>query len=262
MKGLELIGKDPVKRKLYEEEAGRNGVPIGRGEGYVPLFVDYLEEQDCSLLLEAFLASQREKPLLPSSPNARFPYGCDDKDFPFLRSGDLTPCTKEELSFLCGLGIREVFDFRDPSGKEELIHKLESVGIVYRNFYLKPGWPVFSKKEVSFDELVEASDKGYRHLIDQKETLEMIRNAYEKAQGKVVFSCSCGRDRTGVVSLLTEAFLGWDTRRMIVDYAISYFRLSHLLKGVSEAILGEHYGEIMSPVRFFLAFAVCGANKG
>lgn len=260
MKGIELIGEDFSKRRSYESAAKNVGVPLGEGEGYVPLFVDYLEKQDCPIMLEAFLASKKERPLLSSSPNARFPYGCDEKDFPFLRCGDLTPCSREELAFLHGLGVSEVFDFRSPVGKETSINALESAGISYRNFYLKPSWPAFSGKTISEDMLAEAAYKGYRHLIDQKETLEAIGSAFEGAEGKVAFSCAYGRDRTGVVSLLTEAFLGWDTKRMLVDYAISYFRLSHLLKGLSAANLGEHYGEIMSPTRFWDAFAVCGGD--
>ena len=260
MKGIELIGNDPIKRRLFEWEIRRSGVPLGKGEGYVPLFLDYLEKPDCSILLEAFLASRKEKTLLPSSPNARFPYGCNEKDFPFLRSGDLTPCSKEELTLLYDLGIREVFDFGSPKGKDELTHKLESAGIVYRNFYLKPDWPVFDKRTISVDELIEASYKGYHALIDQREALDTIQEAFENAKGKVVFSCSYGRDRTGIVSLLQEGFLGWDTERMLVDYAISYFKLSYLLKGVSEENLGEHYGEIISPMRFFFAFAVSGGK--
>ncbi len=260
MKGIKLIGRDPVTMGLYENAARDAGVPLGEGEDYVPLFVDCLEKQDCSILIDAFLASHKEKVLLPSSPNARFPYGCDEKDFPFLRCGDLTPCSSEELALLQGLGVREVFDFRSPIGKEALINRLESAGISYRNFYLKPSWPTFSEKTMSEAELIEAAYKGYRHLIDQKETLEAIQSAFERAEGKVAFSCAYGRDRTGVVSLLMEGFLGWDTQRMLVDYAISYFRLSRLLKGLSEANLGERYGNIMSPMRFFDAFAVCGGG--
>ncbi len=251
MKGIELVSTSSSLLSYWRNKAREYRVPIGKGEGYIPLFCDCLSKEDCLVFYKAFLCCAREEKGFFLTKNLRFPYGCSKDSFPFLRGALLEDLPEDDLSLLAELGITLLIDLRFPSKDEELRKRLARKGIAYRSCCLKPDWVSPKEGGLHAKEGMDSTYEGYASLLKQKDILDAVLDLMKKRNGKILVACSYGRDRTGLVSALLERGLGWDKRRILVDYSLSYFCLSSFLKGVNHKNINEHYDLLISPSRLW-----------
>lgn len=64
--------------------------------------------------------------------------------------------------------------------------------------------------------------KGYIEILGNKETMYQVFNIIKEAKGSVLFNCTAGKDRTGVVAMLLLLLAQVPDDDIIADYQISY----------------------------------------
>ena len=144
-----------------------------------------------------------------------------------FRSGFLGELSGNDLSKLVDLNIGEILDLRT---KEEIA--LTGKGnypesIVYQNVALNTGEisksliPIFQKGEFHMLD-PHLLDKIYLDLITKfNDELATIYRAILNSDKGIVFHCSHGKDRTGVISALLLDFFEVDRAHIYEDYLVS-----------------------------------------
>jgi len=155
------------------------------------------------------------------------------------RSDALHRLVETDIIKLDGLGIETVFDLRSD---EEL--RKDGVGefAVTRNHVHVP---LVAVSLSPFDEAIDWSVMDLRQrYIEMLETggaaIRTIFSALAQPKAPpVVFHCTGGKDRTGVVAALLLRVLGVDDAQIVADYALSEQYLSELLMRYREQLLSS-----------------------
>ena len=160
----------------------------------------------------------------------------------FYRCGALGDLNEEELAFVRSLGIKHVFDFRSEFEADDLPDP--EIGAEYHQFNAlldEHG------KQVQFD------PEGIENAAKQKDAavnfLEMMYgrlpfcNAYkvvfkviEKKETPILFHCSAGKDRTGIMAVLILLALGVDEETALDDYELTNEYRAELIERFMERV--------------------------
>jgi protein-tyrosine phosphatase len=184
-----------------------------------------------------------------------------------FRSGDLSRLESRDASTIASIGLRTVFDLRDPVASEKRPNRLNDPSVSQL------------RVDLTTRALVELRDRLRTGHLSESESLAYIRAntasiAIEQAEGmKAVFGClarpevfpllvhcSYGKDRTGIVSALLLFALGVPEETIYADYMLS----NDCLVAFREAAIAEpgweHTGPLWETKRDYLdgAFsAIC-----
>lgn len=155
--------------------------------------------------------------LLQSTRNTRvLPTGTNQ----YVRSDFPEKLTDEEIRWLLDNDITTIVDLRSD---EEIVKKpcclKEIEGFTY--FHL----PVTGGADVP--DSIERVHIIYRQMLDDK--MENIIETIMNAESKVMYFCTAGKDRTGVVSALILKRLGFGDEIIIDDYMKSKDNLTDVL---------------------------------
>ncbi len=155
--------------------------------------------------------------LLQSTRNTRvLPTGTNQ----YVRSDFPEKLTDEEIRWLLDNDITTIVDLRSD---EEIVKKpcclKEIEGFTY--FHL----PVTGGADVP--DSIESVHIIYRQMLDDK--MENIIDTIMNAESKVMYFCTAGKDRTGVVSALILKRLGFGDEIIIDDYMKSKDNLMDVL---------------------------------
>ena len=77
---------------------------------------------------------------------------------------------------------------------------------------------------------VEAVSDSYFEMVDEQKTVLNIMGIIAKAEGGVIYHCTAGKDRTGVISALLLLLAGVSKIDILADYQISQVYLSSMLQ--------------------------------
>lgn len=139
----------------------------------------------------------------------------------FLRSDGLSRLTKDEFDFLFAYGVRTVVDLRTPGeSKRDKYMYYNYSEIDY--FQL----PIFAGDLESTDFETENSNPMtdmYISMVENcKEPLAKIFHTMADAKdGAVLFHCSAGKDRTGLIAALLLSVCGVSDFDILANYAVS-----------------------------------------
>lgn len=75
----------------------------------------------------------------------------------------------------------------------------------------------------------------YTGLIKEKEQLGKVLQIILNSSGGVLYHCSAGKDRTGVVSMLLMGLLGVDKLDILANYEVSYTYIQSNLNEMQSA---------------------------
>ena len=75
---------------------------------------------------------------------------------------------------------------------------------------------------------------GYTYLLDNKIKIKEVFEILADSKGGVLFHCSAGKDRTGVVTALILSLLGVDREQIVQDYLASGVFLKDMLQSYSK----------------------------
>ncbi|MGL4772704.1 MAG: tyrosine-protein phosphatase [Clostridium sp.] len=145
----------------------------------------------------------------------------------FLRSDLPVSASNKDIELLLTKGIRTIVDLRS---SEE----------VKRN-------PCAFKENESFQyyhckihgdgrlpESFEVVGDSYFEMVDEQKSILKVVKILANEEGGVLYHCTAGKDRTGVISALLLMLVGVSKEDVLADYEKSQENLSELLKGFCE----------------------------
>lgn len=145
----------------------------------------------------------------------------------FLRC-DAPACVSDtELDILRSMGVTTVIDLRGQIELDKMPCAMNGAdGFYYHHLpvSLKKGMP---DSEAEIPEL-------YFHMTEQGQSMLLIMQAIAAAPGGVLYHCSAGKDRTGVVSALLFSLVGVQREDILADYQVSYTYLREVIRGIRE----------------------------
>lgn len=136
------------------------------------------------------------------------------KPWRLIRSDALTHLTSQEIDLLTAQGITTQVDLRTPYVANKYVSPLRAHdGFDYHLF------PIVEGTKVPLDE--EEVPHLYMAMLSHYETFKGILEAIAKADQGVIYNCSAGKDRTGMVTFLLLELAGVNRDVIAADYEMS-----------------------------------------
>jgi len=153
----------------------------------------------------------------------------------FLRSE--APCAVTEAGAAClrRYGLTETFDLRSP---EEIAWRPSSLAqeFAYRTISLSGGAETFEKKNLPEGEFSWA--KVYiRRAKEHQDWIREAVTACAEAEGTVLFHCTTGKDRTGILACCLLGAVGVSREDIAADYCLSQVYLQQLFAQMRDGSL-------------------------
>lgn len=151
------------------------------------------------------------------------------KEGKFYRSGNLYKLKKKSFDEIKELGIKEIIDLRN---SKEIAQKPDNLpsGTVYKNYsaFEDEGDQLDQAKKLVLKGKVNGSDADKRMLGFYKdyvtENTEIIRKIVTEildSDQPILYHCTAGKDRTGVITALILTILKFDKTTIYNDYLLS-----------------------------------------
>ena len=195
-------------------------------------------------------------------------------DEAFIRSGNTNNLTPENLAALKKLGVQTVIDLRYPGEVEDRPDKFSNEpGVNYKNITIFVERGSFKNTEEMVNDYlhalgcfkpedVESVEFKLSAQKNIKEIFETIANTTE--DGKILFHCSHGKDRTGILSMLILSLAGVSKEDIVKNFLECYNKggKSQIKKNLTEPavrqfidFLIKNYGSVKEFLR-----ARCGIS--
>lgn len=130
-----------------------------------------------------------------------------------LRSDVQNEPSDRDLELLKGKNICTVIDMR---GEREVLRKpsgfADKAGFLYQNIPIEEGSGI--------PESVDTVSKSYMNIAESKH-ISRVFKTIAAAPGGVMFNCTAGKDRTGVVSAVLLGLCGVSDETIIADYMLT-----------------------------------------
>lgn len=180
----------------------------------------------------------RKKSLLQSTDNTRFTLPDSGR---YLRSDVPDRITPEDIQWLLERDIRTVIDLRTEAEWQRRPCPLESDA---RFCYLH--LPVTGGSEIPASP--EEVAVSYIRMVDTQ--MERILDAIQNASTNVLYFCSAGKDRTGVVSAMLQRAAGMADGDILDDYERSGANLKEKLEAFAESANIDI--QVITPKRIYM----------
>lgn len=135
------------------------------------------------------------------------------KNGTFYRSDLPKNMDDEEIKKILKLNISTVIDLRT---EEEVNRKPNSLNIKNIDYY---NVSLLGDKCPEFEKDIPI---GYMNILSNNETMRKTFKIILNAKGSVLFNCTAGKDRTGMVAMLLLKLADVYDEDILVDYQISY----------------------------------------
>ncbi|CAI0911029.1 Tyrosine-protein phosphatase precursor [Serratia quinivorans] len=187
-----------------------------------------------------------------------------------FRSGSLERLTEDDCTFLAGVPVRSVLDYRDADEVQAKPDILWS-GADYHHF---PANPLSNEVNANLEKLTSDTLAGFdaqAFMLELYRRLPFGNAAYKQLaqllsnvdNGAIVQHCAVGKDRTGIGSALVLFALGADEATVVEDYlltetTLATFReqmLDQLSIRLSASVLGQ-FAYVLSAREEFLMTAL------
>ncbi|MCJ7932958.1 MAG: tyrosine-protein phosphatase [Chryseobacterium sp.] len=160
----------------------------------------------------------------------------------FYRSGHLHKLKKTSFHDLQNLGIKEVIDLRN---SKEIAQKPDNLPkeIRYKNYsaFEDKGDQLDQAKKLVLRGKVNGSDADQRmidfyreYVAENPGTIKTIITEILESKGPILYHCTAGKDRTGIITALLLTILKFDKDTIYNDYLLS----NNYRKGLVEKRLG------------------------
>lgn len=140
-----------------------------------------------------------------------------------LIRSDVPYCLEDnEIKEILDLGIDTVIDFRtkaELTKKTCVFSKLKNVK--YHNIPMYGG-----------DKMPESADliaPGYFNMIEDKESIYKIMKVIAESKNGILYHCTAGKDRTGVISAVLLSLVGVSKEEIAEDYYVSWGNIKKLV---------------------------------
>lgn len=130
----------------------------------------------------------------------------------FIRSNLPTGMSNEEIYRLLKMGLSTVIDLRTEIEAKRKPNILNIRGINYFNISISAGFP---QRE-------EDIPNCYMDIVLNMDKMRLVFEVMINSQGMVLFNCTAGKDRTGVIAMLLLKLAGVYDDDILADYEVSY----------------------------------------
>ncbi len=169
---------------------------------------------------------------------------CDNKyikEGKIIRSNCVTDLDEQELSQLTQMGFKTIIDLRC----DNEISKKKGVFVNNNKFQFHHiGLNGNGKIPNSKDEVVDS----YIEILEGKSQIKEIFEILNQNEGGVIYYCSAGKDRTGVVTACILKLLGVKDDDIVSDYVASGVFLKDELEEFSKSVKDRDIYQIINPV--------------
>ncbi len=144
----------------------------------------------------------------------------------FIRSNCIYNIDNDELDYLLKNNITTIIDLRDNDEytKKESYFKNDN-RFSYYNVILKGRKPPKREKDTPVN---------YMTIIDDKETIYNLFKIILDSNSGVLFNCTAGKDRTGIIAMLILLLANVNDKDIVADYSISDIYLSEILDNMHQ----------------------------
>lgn len=145
----------------------------------------------------------------------------------FLRADNISKLSDHDVEFLLGYGVHTVIDLRSEEEAEAAPDRLAGMDGVW---YIRI--PLLDKDATDISSVTQPEiEMGlsilYAGMLRRKETVKRLFTAVAEApEGCVLFHCTAGKDRTGVMAMLLMSLAGVQKNDCVTNYAQSYINLA------------------------------------
>lgn len=156
----------------------------------------------------------------------------------FIRSGGISELNEEDCEYLYNYGIRTVIDLRSESERSVKPDRLNNYKDVKNYAFSLSDDAEPSKMQTIIDATM---DHLYCRILDKSQ--KMIGDILKimlASEGSVLFHCTAGKDRTGVLAMLLLKLADVDEDTIINDYAASYQNLLPIINRLQQSLADIH----------------------
>lgn len=147
------------------------------------------------------------------------------KSHQFLRSDALEKVTDSEMKYLSEYGLKLIIDLRNDS---EVLKHPDS--ICHFSEFVYERVPLLNKIKMKDQDNQMAKDlysrslnEIYLDIIHSYDEIRTIFNLFKEYQNHcILFHCSAGKDRTGIITFLLLKLAGVSDLDIIADYEVSF----------------------------------------
>lgn len=151
------------------------------------------------------------------------------KEGTFYRSAHLHKLKKKSFDQLEKLGIKEIIDLRN---SKEILDKPDKLpnGITYKKYsaFEDEGDQLSQARKLVLKGKVNASDADKRmidfyreYVTENPATIKTIINEILESKEPVLYHCTAGKDRTGIITALILTILKFDKETIYNEYLLS-----------------------------------------
>lgn len=147
----------------------------------------------------------------------------------FIRSDDVANISKKDLNFLQKYGVTSVLDLRSEEERQRVpnpFQTLASFQYVHQSI-LPLGKNSNRSLELFVSSLYEKNREplAEMYVLMLKESKEVIRNIFtwfSEQEGAVLFHCTAGKDRTGIISMLLLGLVEVSRSDILANYSVTH----------------------------------------
>ena len=141
----------------------------------------------------------------------------------FIRSNFYDKLSKEKQEWLLKNKINTIIDLRNSDEVSRKKHPLNINNFSYININLVGGKAPDKKEDIPL---------GYMQILEDYKNMKKVFSTILNAKGGVIFNCTAGKDRTGIVSMLLLLIANVSDDDIIVDYQVSYTYIRDMVRKV------------------------------
>lgn len=151
------------------------------------------------------------------------------KEGKFYRSAHLYKLRKKSFNSIEKLGIKEIIDLRNSKEIAEKPDQLPA-GIIYKKYsaFEDEGDQLAQARKLVLKGKVNASDADKRmidfyreYVTENPEIIKSIINEVMESKEPVLYHCTAGKDRTGIITALVLTILKFDKETIYNEYLLS-----------------------------------------
>lgn len=159
----------------------------------------------------------------------------------FIRSDNLTDIQPSEMEFLQKLGVQAIIDFRHQNEIDHAPDPFTNHPVIdYHNIAILDH-AQFTLEDLNRIKLSDLYISMSENKVFVKSVFETLAH-YDKA---VLYHCTAGKDRTGVITALLYKLVGVNDIDIIADYEVSFTYLVPKYAGRDENV-SEMYQDLFS----------------
>lgn len=178
------------------------------------------------------------------------------------RSGKLNELTDTDLHTVASLGLHTVYDLRSENEAKEEPDRLPVSDALMRLHRPIVDPARFSRARMAFaavfrrNRLIKLFREGYtRIILDGNADIigELLTAMANGEKRPLLFHCTAGKDRTGVISAVALELVGVPCETILADYALSNHYTEQLMESMRDNVHMRRVGMTVEDVRPLMA---------